>query len=218
MRYLLILLPCLMLSSQTPLSAQTPAPAKKAAPAATKPTPSVMLRNFKESGMASAPVQIEIYTDYECPACRDLYLTVLPSLNREYVNTGKVKLLHRDFPLQQHLYSKKATAYANAAGSIGKYDLVAQQLFQTQPEWAQSGNVDAVVAKVLAGADLEKVRGMAKGEVLDDSVAADVAMGEKDNLRQTPTIVIIAKGKREVISGGMPYSILKSYIDKKLAQ
>ena len=49
-------------------------------------------------------------------------------------------------------------------------------------------------------------------------VRTDQAMGAKDALRQTPTIVIIAKGKREVIGGAPPYSILKSYIDKKLAQ
>jgi protein-disulfide isomerase len=53
---------------------------------------------------------------------------------------------------------------------------------------------------------------------IDESVNADVAMGNRDNLRQTPTIVIIAKGKREVIAGALPFSILKSYIDKKLAQ
>ena len=43
-------------------------------------------------------------------------------------------------------------------------------------------------------------------------------MGNKDRLNQTPTIVIVANGKRDVIGGITPYPILKSYIDKKLAQ
>ena len=223
MRYLLLLLPCLVLSAQTP----APAPAKKTA-AATSPTPSApaakpataagRVRNFKESASATAKVVVEIYTDYECPACRDLYLNTLPSLTKEYIATGKVKLIHRDFPLQQHQYSRRAVAYANAAGAIGRYDIVAQQLFQTQADWSQNGNVDATVAKVLSAAEIERVRAVAKGEVLDDSVAADVNMGNRDNLRQTPTIVIVAGGKRDVISGGVPFGILKSYLDKKLSQ
>ena len=213
MRYLLILLPCLV------LSAQTSAPAKKMAAPAVKAATSVAVKNFKETGMASAPVQIEIYTDYECPACRDLYLTTLPPLNKEYIQTGKVRLLHRDFPLQQHLYSKKATSYANAAGTMGKYDLVAQQIFQTQPEWSQNGSVEAAIAKVVSPGDMEKLRSISNnGTFLDPSVDADVAMGNKDNLHQTPTIVIVANGKREVIAGAIPFNILKSYIDKKLAQ
>lgn len=219
MRYILLLMPCLI------LSAQTPAPAKKAAstaaaPAAKTAMAASAIKDFKISGSAAATVQVEIYTDYECPACRDLYLNTLPSLAKEYVTKGKVRLIHRDFPLQQHQYSRIATRYANAAGTLGKYELVAQQIFQTQAEWSQNGNVDAAVAKVLAPGDMEKVRAMAKGTdtAIDDTVTADVNMGNKDGLRQTPTIVIVAKGKRDVISGGVPFNILKSYIDKKLAQ
>jgi len=176
--------------------------------------------NFKESGPSTAKVQIEIYTDYQCPACRDLYMNILPSLNRDYVQTGKIHLIHRDFPLPQHQFTITATRYANAAGVIGKYDIVAAQIFKTQPEWEQNGNVDAEVAKVLSPADLQKVRDLVKAPpaALEDSVKADQAMGNKDRLNQTPTIVIVANGKRDVIGGITPYPILKSYIDKKLAQ
>ena len=211
MRSPLFWLPVLL--SATLLPAQTPALKKTAA--STMPA-----KNFKESGSPSAPIQIEVYTDYECPACRALYMDVLPQLNRDYVQTGKVRLLHRDFPLPQHKYSPLATKYANAAGQIGKYDIVAAQIFKMQPQWEQNGNVDAEVAKVLSPADLQSVRDIVKagGPDFDSSVKADIAMGDKDALRETPTIVIVARGKREVISGAPPYSILKSYLDKKLAQ
>jgi len=174
--------------------------------------------NFKVSGSPTAPVQIEVYTDYECPKCRELDLETLPPLVRDYVQTGKVRLLRRDFIIPYHKYSPLATKYANAAGEIGKFDVVATQIFQTQPQWAQNGNVDGEVAKVLSPADMQKVRDLVKasGPDLSPSVKADMAMGEKDHLEETPTIVIIAKGKREVISGGAPYMILKSYLDQKL--
>jgi protein-disulfide isomerase len=213
MRYLLLFVPALLLTAQTP-AAPKKASDHKALAAASVP------KNFKESGSPTAPVTVEIYTDYECPACRALYMDTLPSLNQEFVATGKVHLLHRDYPLPQHQYSKLATRYANAAGAIGKYEIVANQIFVTQPEWAQNGNVDAAVAKVLAPADMEKVRTMVKTDShLDDSVAVDVAMANnQDHLTQTPTIVIVAKGKRDVIAGGMPYSILKQYLNQKIAQ
>jgi protein-disulfide isomerase len=213
MRYLLFFVPALLLTAQTP-AAPKKAADHKALAAASLP------KNFKESGSPTAPVTVEIYTDYECPACRDLYMNTLPSLTADFVATGKVHLVHRDYPLPQHQFSKLATRYANAAGTIGKYDLVANQLFVTQPEWSQNGNVDATVAKVLAPADIEKVRALVKTDShLDDSVAQDVAIANsQDHLTQTPTLVIVAKGKRDVIGGGMPYSILKQYLNQKLAQ
>ncbi|HEY3827107.1 MAG TPA: thioredoxin domain-containing protein [Bryobacteraceae bacterium] len=213
MRYLLFLVPLAL------LTAQTPAASKKASDHKALAAASVQ-KNFKESGSPTAPVSVEIYTDYECPACRQLYMETLPSLNSEFVATGKVHLLHRDYPLPQHQFSKVATRYANAAGTIGKYDVVANQIFVTQPDWSQNGNVDAAVAKVLSPADMEKVRTMVKSDShLDDSVTQDVAMGNNvDHLNQTPTIVIVAKGKREVINGGAPYAILKQYLEQKLKQ
>ena len=211
MRYLLLLLPALLVAGETPAAHKTTAPNNPLAAVTVQ-------KNFKESGSPTAPIKIEIYTDYECPACRALYLDTLPSLNADFVATGKVELLHRDFRLPQHQFSKVATRYANAAGMIGKFDIVVHQLFVSQPEWSQNGNVDGTVAKVLSPADMEKVRNLVKTDThLDDSVVADEAMANnQDHLTETPTLVIIAKGKREVIGGGMPYAILKQYLNQKL--
>lgn len=214
--FLLLIPAAALLMAQMPVLAQTPAAAPKKA-AIQKA--SLTQTNFKESGAPGAPITIELYTDYECPACREFYLNTLPQLITDFVHTGKARLIHRDYPLPQHQFTKVATRYANAAGQIGKYDLVAHQIFETQPEWDQNGNIDAQVAKVLSPAEMEKVRNIVKTDsALDDSVAKDHDQGVKDNLNQTPTIVIVYKGKRDVIGGGMPYVILKSYLDKKLEQ
>lgn len=176
--------------------------------------------SFKESGSPSAPMTIELYTDYECPHCREFYLDVLPQLKKEYIDTGKVRLIHRDFRLSQMPYSRLATRYANAAGQIGKYDVVAKQIFETQPEWSQTGNIDIELTKVLLPADMEKVRNLVKNDPhLDDQTQLDEAKAiNEDHLTATPTIVIVYKGKRESITGGANWAILKSYINSKLAQ
>ncbi len=199
MRTLLLLLPSLMLFGQ---AAHKPAAA-----------------NFKESGSPTAPITLELYTDYQCPSCRSFYLEVLPSVLSQYVATGKVRLVHRDYPLPQHQYSRVATKYANAAGQLGDYDLVAGQLFKTQQEWEQNGNVDGEVTKVVPPGDMQKIRDLVKNDAhLDDSVVADQAMASRDGLNQTPTLVVVKNGKRQKIDGMVPFNILKSYLDGLLAK
>ena len=204
------------------MTAQTPPPAAAARRKVTpehKAAPAPVAKNFKLSGSPAAQITVELYTDYECPSCRNLYLEVLPLLEAQYVATGKVQLLHRDFPLTMHKYSRLAARFANAAGQIGRYELVAGQIFKAQGDWSQNGNVDGTVAKVLPPGELQKVRDLVKGDThLDDTVTADVAMGTRDNLNQTPTMVIVNKGKRQKIDGAVPFGILKSYLDQMLAK
>ena len=219
MRFLLVLLPALVLTAQ---AQTTGASVKKVSD--TKTAASVSregVANYKVSGSPSAPMTIELYTDYECPACRNFFLNTLPELTKDFVATGKARLIHRDFRIQSHRYTKVATRYANASGQIGKFDIVTQQLFQTQNDWAQNGNVDGVVSKVLSPAEMEKVRALVKDDThLDDSVVRDEAMAtSEDHLTETPTMVIVLKGKRESFGlGGMSYPILKQYLTQKLAQ
>jgi protein-disulfide isomerase len=177
------------------------------------------VKGFKTSGAPMAPLTLEIYTDYQCPHCREFFLTVLPQINEEFVKTGKVRIVHRDYQLPQFQYSKLATRYANAAGEIGKYDVVARQIFVTQPDWWQNGKLDEEVARVLSPSDMEKVRTLVKEDAhLDDTVAQDKEMAQKDNVHATPTIVIVYKGKREPVEGPVNFTILKQYISEKLKE
>lgn len=183
-------------------------PAAAAAPA---------LVRYKESGAPDAPVACEVYTDYECPSCAVLYRQTIPSLITQYVQTGKVKLLHRDFPLPQHPYARLAARYANAAGRLGYYEQAVNQIFQTQNAWSANGSVDAQLAQVLAPGVMQKVRDMAQNDAtLDQTVAEDVAMARKDAINQTPTIVVVVKGKRQPIAGAVDFGLLKTYLDQVL--
>jgi protein-disulfide isomerase len=191
--------------------------AKPAAQAAVAAPP--MLTNYKQSGSPTAPLACEIYTDYECPACAALYRDVIPLLVTQYVLTGKVRMLHRDFPLSQHAFAMPAARYANAAGQLGHYDEVVDQLFRTQVLWSTSGDVDSQVAAVLPPGVMEKVREMVKKDShLDETVDADLLTGHQDHLTQTPTLVIVSNGKRQLISGVPNFAMLQSYLDQLLAQ
>lgn len=188
---------------------------KPTPPSPAKPAPPVA--NFKETGLPTAPIVCEVYTDYECPSCALLYKDTIPLLIERYVRTGKVRLLHRDFPLQQHPYARLAARYANAAGTIGQYDLVVNQLFQTQNLWSRDGNVDAQVMQVLAPGAIQKVRDLVAHDAhLDDTVAVDLNMAAGDHVDHTPTLVIVWNGRRQVMPGVPQFSMLQTYLDQLL--
>jgi protein-disulfide isomerase len=201
-----------------PVSAQALKP-QAVAPAVVPTAPTRGARNYKESGSADARITCEVYSDYECPSCAAFYRDTMPLLIAGYVQTGKVKLLHRDFPLAQHPYAKLAAHYANAAGQAGQYDLAVNRLFETQDIWSVGGDIDSQLALVLPPAAMRKVRDMlAHDQRLDDTVAADQAMGAADRLRATPTLVVVWKGNRQAISPIPSYALLKSYLDDLLAR
>jgi protein-disulfide isomerase len=173
--------------------------------------------NYKQSGSPNAPVIFEIYSDYECPACAAFYTRVYPQFEAEYVKTGKVRVVHRDFPLPQHPFAKLAARYANAAGETGHYEEVVKQLFVSQPEWAASGDVDAAVAHVLTPETMLRVRALVKSDTgLDATVAADQSMAGWDRINQTPSIVFVYRGTREKVAGAPSFDLLRSYLAGKL--
>jgi protein-disulfide isomerase len=176
-----------------------------------------LLENFREAGSADAPITCEIYSDYQCPGCAAFFLETMPRLTEEYVQTGKVRIVHRDFPLPQHRYAHLAARYANAAGSLGQYDAVVKQLFATQRLWEATGEIDTQVAQVLRPDLLAKVRDLVKGdqEVL---VNADIAKAREDQIRQTPSLVVVVQGKRQLIAPVPGYPLLKMYLDSLLGK
>jgi protein-disulfide isomerase len=218
MRTLLLLFPVLILSAQT-----APGPTAKAALTTKAAAP---VTNYKATGSPSAPIEIDAYTDYECPHCARFFIEFMPQFTTDYIKTGKVKFVHRDFPITSiHPHAQLAARYANAAGELGFYDIVVNQIFKTQDAWSlygkNTGDIDGAVAQVLPPGAMQKVREMVKTDPrLDESVRKDVDMAMNlDHINSTPTIVVISNGKREPISTvmQMPYNIFKQYLDQKLA-
>src|SRR3984893_11996519 len=112
----------------------------------------------KAFGSKNAPLVLEVFSDFQCPACKTLYTTTNRQLIDNYVSTGKVYLIHRDFPLPMHAHSKVAAQYARAAAQLGKVEPVEQTLFQNQEKWENSGDIDGTVAAVLSAGEMTKVR------------------------------------------------------------
>jgi protein-disulfide isomerase len=172
----------------------------------------------KAFGSKNAPIIMEVFSDFQCPACKTLFLTTNRQVMDNYVSTGKVYLIHRDFPLPMHAHSRVAARYARAAAEIGKVEPVEKALFENQEKWEQSGDVDGTVAAVLSSADMTKVRALVKGGTLDPLIDKDVQLGRMYRVNQTPTTVFHSKGQTYPYSSAMSYEILHQFLDQLLSQ
>ena len=168
-------------------------------------------------GSKSAPIVMEVFSDFQCPACKSLYDATNRNLMDSYVNTGKVYLIHRDFPLPMHAHSKVAAQYSRAAAQIGKLEAVEEVLFQNQEKWEASGDVDGTVAKALSPAEMTKVRGLVKSGAVDALITKDQAIGNNTyRVSQTPTTIFHANGQTFPYAGVMSWDILKQFLDQLL--
>jgi protein-disulfide isomerase len=172
----------------------------------------------KAFGSKSAPIVLEVFSDFQCPACKTLFVTTNRQLMDNYVTTGKVYLIHRDFPLPMHAYSRVAARYARAAAEIGKIEVVEKALFDNQEKWEQTGDVDGTIAAVLSSADMAKARALVKGGTLEPLIDKDYALGQMYRVNQTPTSVFHSKGQTYPYSGVMPYETLHQFLDQLLSQ
>ena len=84
-------------------------------------------------GRQDAPVTLVEFSDYQCPFCQRFFSAVLPELKRDYIDTGKVRYIFKDYPLEQiHAQAQKAAEAARCAGDQGKYWEMHDQLFRHQ--------------------------------------------------------------------------------------
>jgi protein-disulfide isomerase len=210
-------------SSAASESAIVPPPVVSAETASPSPEPQSVVPPqdvdpHKAFGSKNAPIIMEVFSDFQCPACKTLFLTTNRQLMDNYVTSGKVYLIHRDFPLAMHAYSRVAARYARAAAQIGKLEPTEKVLFENQEKWEQSGDVDGTVATVLSTAEMTKVRALVKGGTLDAAIDKDFALGQMYRVNQTPTTVFHCKGQTYPYSGVMTYDILKTFLEQLLSQ
>ena len=209
-----------------PAAAKKSASSSKAAPAAAPAAPQVSLATISVAGVSdidpaksfgnkNAGVVMEIFSDFQCPACKQLFTQTTQRVMDNYVNTNKVYLVHRDFPLQMHAYSRIAASYSRAAAHVGKCDVVEQALFQNQEKWEQNGDVKGIVASALSPADMKKVQAIVDSKALEPLIQKDLQLGFAVPVNQTPTSVVHTKdGQSYPVVGYVSFDVLKTLLDQ----
>jgi protein-disulfide isomerase len=171
----------------------------------------------KSLGSEKAPITMQVFSDFACPACAAFHLHTLRPLIRDYVSNGKVLLTFYVIPPRQRLPAYRAACYANAAARCGQFEKVADALYQNRQKWIESGDVEPVVAEVLTPEDLKKVKAELRNNI-DLPLENDLAAARWSQIRSTPTTIITCRGKSVPVVGAVSYSILRLYLDKLLEE
>ena len=167
-------------------------------------------------GPVTAAVRIDLFSDFECPACKALHEQTVTRVKEDFARQGKVRLVHHDFPLPQHKQARRAATLAAAADKLGKFDVVADALFKQQETWSKSGNVDDVVDSVLTPAERKKIDELAKDPAIAKNIEQDIELGNRMQVNSTPTMVITHNGKPSPVVGVISYQVLSKYLNSLL--
>jgi protein-disulfide isomerase len=140
-------------------------------------------------GDPKAPVTLIEYASFTCPHCAHFHTQILPELKKKWIDTGKVKLIYRDFPLDQ--VAAQAAQIAECAGN-DRYFGVIDFIFRGQPTWATASDPIAELAKPLriAGLGEKEIKACLANEAKANEVVADRRGGETLGVNSTPTLFI----------------------------
>ena len=180
--------------------------------------PSAQTKTMRSVGPVTAAVRIDLFSDFQCPACKGLHEQTIRRVKEEFAMKGKIRFVHHDFPLPQHKYARQAAVLAAAADRLGKFDEVADALFRQQDSWSQSGNVDAAVDSVLTPDERKKLREIAKDPAILANIERDVQLGERMKVSSTPTMIITHDGKPNPVVGVVTYSVFSKYLNTIVGQ
>lgn len=207
--------------------AQQPSNTGPAAPQNNKPSGpvKVSIDNDPILGDKNAPVTLIEFSDYECPFCKRSFQDLLPELKKNYIETGKLKLVYRDLPLSFHANAEKEAEAAECARSQGNdatYFKFHDQIFT---KTASNGTGLAltelpVIAKDL-GLNVSQFQQCLDSGKFKDEVAKDIADASAIGVSGTPSWVFGASSKDgqiegQLIVGAQPFSVFKVQIDELL--
>ncbi len=171
-------------------------------------------------GRADAPVTIVEFSDYQCPFCQRFFATTLAELKKEYVETGKVRYVFRDFPLEMHAQARKAAEAAHCAGEQGKYWEMHDVLFQNQRALTPPQLADHARLVGLDGATFDACLSSGRHAARVDRGLAD---GAAAGVQGTPGFVIGKTTSGDVVEGtpirgAQPLERFRQIIDHLLAE
>ncbi len=199
--------------SATPASASTNVENGELAQA-TPPTPDAEFGEIAIAaddfviGDASAPVTIIEYASLTCPHCAQFHTQVLPALKKELIETGKVRLVYRDFPLDQE--ALVGSILARCAGRDRFFAFV-DVLFRDQSNWSRAQNPVQALAQIarLGGIGKDKFQSCLSDQKLQESILKQRLEGnQKYQVNSTPTLFI--NGKK--FSGGLTLDQIRAVV------
>ena len=143
-------------------------------------------------GPANATVTITEYASMTCPHCAAFTETVFPKIKSEFIDSGKIRFVFREFPLDIKAAAGSMLARCIAKDDSGKYVAVVDLLFKQQNDWVTKNTTETLtrIGKQ-AGLSQQAVENCLKDQALLDKIAADQKFAsEVLKVNSTPTFFI----------------------------
>lgn len=155
-------------------------------------------------GSPTAPVAVVEFADYQCPACGVFATTTEAQFKSEFVDSGRVRVAFRDFPLSQHQNAPLAAVAASCANVEKRWEAMHDILFRSQVQWSESSS-EAFKAQLIGYAGQVGLDGNAFQTCLESNqfataIQKDMDAGAAVGLEATPTFIV--DGYR--LSGALP--------------
>ena len=163
-------------------------------------------------GKDTAPITVIEYSSLTCPHCAQFHQTTFPVLKTEFIETGKVRFIFRDFPLDQLALS--GSMVARCAGR-NKYFAFIDTLFAQQNSWANDPNPLEALSRIarLGGLSQDDFNKCLKDRKIADTIIKQRMNGDKHfAINSTPTIII--NGSK--FSGGLSVEQFRALLIKLL--
>jgi protein-disulfide isomerase len=165
-------------------------------------------------GNKDAPVTIIEYASLTCPHCAAFEKDTLPKIRKDWIDTGRAKLIYRNFP-----FDRAALEAAKLAQCVGpeRYFGFIDVVFQSQENWVKAGDPIAALGRYakLAGMSDQQIQDCSKNEEVANKIVASRLAAEKEyGVESTPTFFI--NGKKLV--GSQPYDKFDEALKAAAAQ
>jgi len=202
-----------------------PAPTPTQAPTQPNAIPriAISLGDSPVEGNSNAPVTMVEFSDFQCPFCGQFYSQTLPQVAQNYINSGKVKLVYKNMPLDNlHPNARAAALAAECANEQGKFWEYHNKLFGGQASWASLGRADASKTFKQYAADLgldtNNFNSCLDSAKYSDKVNKDYQDGTSYGVEGTPTFFIGSdkKGYTKLV-GAQPFSSFQQEIDSEIS-
>lgn len=163
-------------------------------------------------GQDDAPVEVIEYASLACPACKHFHENVFPQIKADYIDTGKIRFIYRDFPTNTPALA--AAMIARCAGPERHKGMI-DIFFDTQSQWGRSENPLQALTMVarMAGLGPNDVDQCVKNSALMNGIQKKAQTAhEEQGVNATPTVLVAG----EIVEGAMEVDKLKAAIDKAL--
>jgi len=185
---------------------------------------SISLDDDPVKGDLNAPITIVEFSDFQCPFCAKFHSTTLPQLEANYIDSGKVKFVYRDFPIQSiHPNAVPAAIASECADEQGMFWEYHDLVFENQEKWqGLSGRIMVDTFEQYAlelGLNTSDFNTCLESAKYADEVTKDLQDGASYGVTGTPGFFV---GNDELgfvkIIGAQPYQVFERLIEEQIAR